>query len=617
MLEAPPKIRVLIPDEVRAGGELRAEIVLDCAREVEVEHVDVTLEGIETSTYGSGNGLRIRSLQLLRLEARPSGRRLLPKGRAAIPMHLAIPEETPASFRAEGVSIVYTLRVHVPTAAWREGDTTFVVRVLPPDTVPPETVPSIYATDPDGPRGQEAHVELSLLSTWARPGDVLRGAFALANVAHNRYSEVEVGLVGERLVNEGADWWGRHPHARHTIRMGAKEAREGEMIAFRVRLPDDIAPDYGPEPRPGGEPGLSALEWSFEIRVCPRAGTDLNLRVPFRVLPASSRPGDAPPAPPLPTVGTDPLHASWTSVGAPLGLRYDAQTLAARFGETDLVIGRDHPVKGAVHGVAEIRYPDLFLDLVVEPASVVRKVIGGGVRVGDAKWDRDHFVGARDEAQAAGMLRAILPALRDLDLQRLDDRSLVVTLKDAGERREPLARFASGVVRLTQAIEAVRVDLPPPTGLGSALADWRDLARTLNAPLETARMRIAGRLAGYGAEARLSFDADGRPLHTWLLLRPSAPIDDLRCLVWRSTDGPADEAIAARFDVATADLALAVCENALELRIEPEAMVLCLPAPLGVAAPDGRVMAGAEAMGRLESMAQIASLLRGDAGPYR
>ncbi len=53
------------------------------------------------------------------------------------------------------------------------------------------------------------------------------------------------------------------------------------------------------------------------------------------------------------------------------------------------------------------------------------------------------------------------------------------------------------------------------------------------------------------------------------------------------------------------------------MSVEPERLMVCLPAPLGVATKEGRLIAVAQAERRLERMAQLATLLRGNAGPYR
>ncbi len=270
--------------------------------------------------------------------------------------------------------------------------------------------------------------------------------------------------------------------------------------------------------------------------------------------------------------------------------------------------------------IAELTYPELFLDLTVEPASAARKMVGGGVLVGDREWDRDHYVLARDEAQSSQVLRRLLPALAGARLRRLGDHELVVELRDAGQSRARLKRFARGAVALARLMETTRQELPPPSGMHEVLEDWRALARTLGAPLETARMRVEGQLGAHPVEVRLAFDAEGRPLHTWLSVRPAAPFDASQCVTWSVASESAVDFVARQFRGSLGELATIVCDGAREVSIEPERMMVCLPAPLGLAhrdAGDGERIPVVSAERRLERMAQLTTLLRGNAGPYR
>ncbi len=558
LLKSRPKIRVQVPNEIRPGDTIHAVVLLDCRSEIEIEHAHVMLEGSESWTIGSGDDATTRRLSLVRLGARVSEKRVLPKGQTQLPIRIPLPPEVPPSFRGTSARIEYELRVHVSIAWWPDARAAFEIKVVPHPVPSPETVPGLYSSDPEGPRGREPHVELSLASTWTRAGDVVSGALALANVAHNRYSEIKVGLTGMEVLYDGGRLRTEREHVRYMIRIGAEQALDGAMIPFSFRLPAEVAAEYASQRRPDGSYGLSGLRWMFEITVGIRWGNDLRLQIPFSVLPASRRPGDAPARMAPPTVGSDRLRSLWQAVGTPLELQYEAQTLSGRFGETQLVIRRDHQGRDGVYLVAELSYPELFLDLVVEPATGVRKLMGGGVLVGDPPWDRDHYVVARDEEQAAAVLRLLLPALAGARLRRFDDRRLTLELRDSGQSRTRLSRFANAAVYLARAFEAVRVAIPAPTGMRDAVEDWRARARTMGAPLETARMRIAGTLGAHAVEVRLAFDTGGRPLHTWLSVSPSLPFDEMHRFRWSADDGPASAAIAARFRGAIGDLAAVV-----------------------------------------------------------
>lgn len=617
LLKSRPRIGLRIPNEIRPGLDFQAVVVLDCRRAVEVDHVDVVIEATESWSYGSGENASSRRTTLLRLGARLSEARTLPAGKTELPVRIPLSTEAPPSYRGTHVRIEYEARVHVAIDWWPDAHAAFELKVVPPVVESPPTEPGVYSSDPEGPRGGEPHVELSLASTWTRAGEIVSGAFALSNVGSNRYTDVRVGLRGVETLHHRTSAPLARDHVRYEIRLSAARAEEGEMIPFAFRLPADAMPEYASWPRPAGKSGISSLAWVFEIAVGVGWSGDMTLRIPFRVLPASSNAADAPIRLAPPTVGSDRLRGVWEEAGAAHGLRYEAQSLRGQFGETELVVRRDHMGQGGVHLVAALSHPDLGLDLIVEPASSVRKLVGGGVRTGDAAWDREHYAVARDDEQAAIFLRALLPALRGAHLRRLDDRGLTVQLRDSGQSRARLERFVEGAAHLARAIEALRGRMPPPTKLREVAEEWRALERTLGAPLETARMRVAGRMGMHPAEVRLDFDAAGEPLRTWLAVRLSVPLDASRQLRWSAEDGPAGDVIAPRFKGEVAERLAALAAEARELSLAHDHIALCLPAPLGLARADGQLVPVALAERRLERMAQLATLLRGEAGPYR
>jgi hypothetical protein len=613
LLKTRPKIRARVPNEIRPGDSFLATVLLDCRREVEVDFVDVVVEGTEGWRVGSGNHTVSRRLTLVRLGARLCGARTLPEGRTELSVRIPLPPDAPPSYRGQAAWIDYELQVHASVPWWPDRRAAFEIHVAPPERRSPATTTQVYSSDPQGPREREAHAELSLASTWTRAGDLVSGALALSNVRHNRYSEIAVGLRGVETLYDGGRRRSDRESMRYQIRLGAEQVGEGEMIPFRFRLPDDAMAELAWAPRPGGTAGLCSLQWELEVVVGIRWGSDLTLRVPFGVLPRSARPGDAPPRLAPPTVGSDRLRAIWAGVGEPHGLRYDAQSLVGRFGETTLAIRRDHMGRGGIFVVAELRYPKLHLELEVEPASSVQKMVGGGARIGDPSWDRDHYVLARDEAQVAEVLRAIVPALRNASLRRMDDEQLVVEVRDSGQSRARMERFAAAAVALARAFETVRRDLPPPPAMAPALEAWRALARRLNGALETARMRVEGRLGALGAEARIAFDGAGQPMTTWLSVRPPSPLDDEHRFHWVAADGAIEAAMGERFEGEARELLKIVGDGARELEIEPARLALCLPAPVGLPG----ALDAAQTERRLSRMARLVSILRGPTGPYR
>ncbi len=631
IIKSRPRVRVSVPNEIRPGDSFRALVLLDCRRPVRVESVHVRLEGQERWRIGSSDSSVSRQNTFIALGSQLCGARDLPKGRTELPLRIPLPANIPPTYRGSASTIEYTLSVHVEIDWWPDRRTSFDVFVAPAPVASPDADPQIYSSNPNGPSAREPHAEVSVASRWTRVNDVVSGALALSNVAHNRYSEVTVGLRGvETLYEPTGQRRTEREYMRYQIRLGAEQAREGEMIPFRFRLPPQAMADLPRAQRPDGTWALCSLAWQLEVKVGIRWGTDVVLRMPFSVLPASPRPGDAPSRLAPPTVGSDRLRTIWEGVGAEHGLRYESQTLYGQLGGTQLVIRRDLMGRAGVFVTAELTYEELHLDLEVEPATKLQKMVGGGATVGDPTWDRDHYVRARDEGQVEAVLRAIVPAMKNATLRQMDDRRLTIAIRDTGVNRRRMKAFVTASTELTRAFEAIRANLPPPPRLRDALPVWRDLARRLAGQLETSRMRVEGQLGTLAAEVRLAFDAGGAPLSTWLSVAPSTPIDaEYTLRVVASDDATAR--LEARFDGDLFELIKVISHGAQELAIEPDRVAVCVPHLLGVAA-DGRrrelreiawrksaspFMSAADAEQRLSRLAQLVTLLRGRAGPYR
>lgn len=626
MLKSRPRVRVRVPSEIRAGDEFRATVILECRRPVDVGTIRVVLQGHERWTMGAGDSSVTRRNDFLRLGASLCDPRELPEGRTELSVRIPLPESAPPSYHGTIARIEYTLDVHVPIPWWPDRRASFEIHVAPPQVARLPDEPKIFSSNPSGPVGDEAHAEISLANTWTRVGDIVDGAVALSNAPHHRYSHIQVGLRGVETLYEGKTKRGEREYMRYRIRLGAEEALDGEMIPFRFRLPDDAMAELPWTRRPGGKAGLSSVRWEFEIVVGIRWESDLILRMPFRVLPASKRPGDAPARIAPPSIGSDRLRAVWEMAGRPHGLRYQSQTLSGRFGGTTLTIRRDHLGRSGIFIIAELSYPGLHLDLEVEPASAVQKVVGGGAQVGHPSWDRDHYVRARDANQAAELLQAIVPSMTNAILRRMDDGHLIVGVRAPGQSAARMNRFVGATIQLVRAFEAVRVELPPPHRMRGAVDAWRKLAGRLGGTLETARMRIEGSLGALRVEVRLAFDDAGDPLSTWLSVEPPGEIDREHELRITGTTVDPFALLDARFDGEVRELLTIIARGAHEVAIERGRVAVCLPTLLGaegggelptIGGRGARALSPSIAEQRLSRLARLVALLRGHAGPYR
>ncbi|MBX3269821.1 MAG: hypothetical protein KF729_06150 [Sandaracinaceae bacterium] len=635
VLKSRPRVRVRVPTEIRPGDEFRATVVLDAKRPVDVERIDVRLDGVERWQMGSGNTSTGRTNPFLSLGARVAEARTIPAGHTELSVFIPLPADAPPTYRGAVSVIDYTLHVHVAIPWWADRRASFDVFVAPTEVPSPPSEPGVFSSDPSGPKGTEPHAEVSVASTWTRSGDIVNGAIALSNVAHHRYSEIRAGLRGLESIHDGGRPIHEREYLRYQIRLGAEQAGEGEMIPFRFRLPPEAMPDLAPAPRPNGQPALCSLAWQLEVVVGIRWGADLILRVPYRVLPASPRPADAPSRLAPPTVGSDRLREIWEAVGAQHGLRYDTQTLYGALGGTTLSIRRDLSGRAGVFLVAELSYPELQLGLDVAPATKLQQMVGGGAVVGDPSWDREHYVRARDEAQAAELLRVLVPAMRNAALRHMDDRRLVLEVRDAGSSRARMEAFVAAAAQLARAVEAARQAIPPPPAMRDALPVWRELATRLGATLEPARMRVEGQLGAMSVEVRTAFTGAGQPLATWLSVIPPSPLDAGHTLTVRGGDRAQDQ-LETRFAGETLELVKILAHGAYELAIEPGRVAVGLPYLLGVD-PAAPACAAARALPtirlvdappawpstavlaeqRLSRLAQLVAVLRGHVGPYR
>ncbi len=609
LLKRRPKIRLLASYGSYAGSELQATVRLDLQRDTEIEYVDATLRGIERWEQLRGNAMSERQRlvertdQLYELNLRLSGTRTLPAGRTELPVRIVVPPFTPGSVRGTYLHIHHTLTVRAAIDWWPDAKAEFEIPIAAPPQPSPETVPASFH-GPAGALGDGLHAELSLVSSWTRLGDYVRGAFALWNTHHaRRLRHVSIRL---RAVETRVDYEpDTIPTWTRVINVPGSLIREAEMYPFHLYVPPEWPADHAGSPRPYGR-GFTALSHQLELRAHVGDTTYVLLTVPYAVLPHAALRPDAPLRLAPPTIGSDRLHELWSTIAAQHGLHFDAFGLRGRFGEVELRIDRDVQ-HGAFVLVVAMRYPSLHLGLsiVAEKSFFARDV-----RIGDDAFDEAHTVRARDAYQASTFLGPLLPSFSGARVRYLDDENLALEVRGAGQTRASLERTVQAAVSLARLLDAARQVIVPPRALDSALPAWKDLARRLNATLETARMRIETEHAGIRIEVEVERDEDA--FHSMLLtVTPSHPFDEQQRFEWKKRDG--SSAIDARFSGELRELGRLVCKDASDLRIEPERIVLALPRVLGLHAE----FTSAAVAQRIERMVQFSNALRGQSGPYR
>jgi hypothetical protein len=443
-------------------------------------------------------------------------------------------------------------------------------------------------------------VEFSLSSKVVVPGGELAGEIALYNTAQNRYKLLVLSLVGyETRRSAQGRGLGTVEAARYSIRLPVEQHGEAEPIPFRMVLPAEVAPSQRTQ--------MFDVTWAFEITAKIAWASNLQASVPVVVLPKGSA---AKPRQRLaaPAVGSARMANLWGAVAREHGLEFDRneRAIVGSRGEVSIRIERAHRGSDGIFLTAELRFAPLGLDIDGGVVSGIRRVIGGGVTVGVEEWDKRHYLGGREPPQIAAFARALGDSLTGVALRDVDDEHMLIELRDAGQSRSALARFATRARELARDIQIARKRVPPPASMADAVDAWRRLAERLRAELDTCSMRIVGKLDGSAVEVATHWSPKGDALHTALSLHAQDGIGERQRLVW--AQGELREGSLEQLPRAAAARLETMWQHALSLTIASDRLVVWDPAP----EPDDRRL-----LARLDELVQLAAALRGQHGPYR
>jgi hypothetical protein len=428
----------------------------------------------------------------------------------------------------------HLLRVRLEVPGWFDARATRPIVVV--GTAPPPRVGIAvpFTSAGEGPLAHEAFVEGVLESDVVRPGGELRGRLALANSRARKYLELRASLiVGGRVLASDA--------------VSLRGLGDGDPMGFSLHIPADT------------EPANAFVKLFVDSR-----GTvdDLRLRIPVAIVSAVAAPERTATA-----FGADRRRSAWRAVAQRTGLDLVADELVGHEGGVSIRVG--YLVQaGAGRLEAALTWPDLGLGLVTRPERAV---------VGRDREQTDVFLGALVHA---GAPPSMLPR---------DDRGLVVRRAGGSRDEEALTAIVADALAFARALPAARAAIPVPTAFAAAEASWRALADALHAPLETATMRIAGRLEALPARVFTEWSA-GAAARTVVELAPRAMLGRAPVLT------PEAEGLRERL------------ASEGTLTIEAEALRLVLPAPW---------LDGESLLQRLRLMRQLYDLLRSGAGPYR
>ena len=596
-----PRLTLRAPSEVSAGESFTLWLEVRAKREVPIEHLDLRFAGVDHATVPGGqNGVRYESSVLART-ARILDEGTLLAGTQQHRVVIDLPEDAPPSYAGARAATQYVASARVSIPWWPDRTESWVIHVRRPPTELLAPLGVSYSSDPAGPRGTEPHVECSLADQRVVPGGVIEGSVALLNKAHNRYRAVRLVLVcREHCYDEQGRVLHQETALSFRSALPVESEVEGEAIPFRLKIPPNVPISHRSK--------LWKTEWLLEVTATVSLVRKLTIAIPLTVVPAGSkRVATERRAPP--TVGSERITRMWQAVADELGMQLEGDVLRARDGDADVAIRRDHRGAEGIFLVARVRHPSAGIGLDGGLASGFRRVVGGGVSLGDAQWDRDHYVAGRDPEQIRAYGAVLFPQLRAHRVADWSDDGVVIELRDAGTTRKPLAAFAASALSIARAIPEALEAIPPPAcfkRVPGAWASWRELAGVLDGRLDLGPMAVHGHVDGAPCAVITEWGTREAPAVTRFEVRTSQPIEEKH---FYSRSGDVVRGDPTRLPRDARALLDALAEGAEGLCIEEGRIVSWLPAPLD--SPDRA------APPRLRQMARVATLLRPQTGPFR
>ena len=362
----------------RIGEVLRGTIRLIVKRRVLIAGLTAEWVGQEEARFGSGEYTARTQYRSPTGKTAVLGRTTLEAGLHEYPITLPIPGNTSPSYSGRRCSTRHLVNIHLQIPWWLDRHAGFEIPVaLTQGAQKYPGEPMVFASRDGGPQAKKPYVEGSLAADVVAPGDVLRGAVALLNTAHNRYTRVGVALIGTETLNDHRRREQREAH-RLSVEIETPRPAEGASFPFALRLPETVAPSASAT--------LWSLHWSFEVVARVRLGRDESLSVPITIAPAHLR-SQAPLQLQAPQVGSARQRAIWEAVARTQGLEYSGSSMRTVVGEVDLDITRLHRGRGGWSLVARLSFASLRLEARIRQSSVTRGTFFGGMKLVEGTWD--------------------------------------------------------------------------------------------------------------------------------------------------------------------------------------------------------------------------------------
>jgi hypothetical protein len=548
------------PKDPRPGDTVQFEATLISRSETPVDAVQLRFRGMEeralktVSTGKSSMVVRGKHCHLDR-ELTVKGM-LLSKGeRKVIPFKVVLPAGVPPSWNSRLSKIDYLVEIRVDIPWWPDRTARFE---LPVGATPRRLLaqPELYSNAPEGPRGTELNLELSLESITASLGGLVRGAVAALNASHHRVSRLEVCAVVFDSPTGQSQFGPVEVFRTRAVVLAPESPEDGRSYPFEVRLPDHVSSSFaGP---------LVTVSWQLEARAVVSFERDVVLVTGLDICVRDGERGDVRVgAPRLAPLGSERRALVWAQVAQSTGLSNsaDVETMSGRFGEVALEVALELRAD-QLHAVATLEWPSLGLDLTVTERRWT-DAFKRDVSLQDGAFDARFAVRGREAEQVRELVDSELRGvLLGFERVALDDSGAQLASPGNGSTAEELEPFVRKAIHAATSVSRGLAVVPAPAALAAGREAWAAAAQKWAGQFFAGDFSIRhGAYRGATVELVTCFDETGAPVRT-----------SARMLLGKPAPAVLPAEAQRIFDSLAAECA--------GLRLAPDAIEAILPSPL-------------------------------------
>ncbi len=494
-------IELAVPESAELGGELEVTVRVKSSKARSIDRV--TLELFCEAAYLFGDNARSRRLFVDEraiegpFDLGPEPRRFVETFR--------LPAGTPPSHDAAAFSVRYVVRAKAEVPWWFDPHARAGLKVVAPPEPRPPPAPA-RATSANEPANLFA--ELSVDDRHAAPGDVVRGAFALGNVAGHRLDGATVSLVGSLAAGGLSATSGVE-----TVFRSITSAREGTVTEFSLQVPSGIATTTASE--------IAELAWRLDLRI---DGSSTEVTLPLHVGPYAIKSGGDEHAEAA-VVGAARWREGWAALATDR-LALHPKRLRLEGALAPGVRAQIEPRSSSL--AADLRWESWGIDLELTRRHLFHR---GGLDLSDDPLFKPFAISARCEEQvvdalAPSLLRALGP-FADIEI---GDAGAKLGVAGAAHDLDVLTAFVRALRELAREIAAADQRIRAPPAAGGCDDAWIRFAASTAGRVRLGRLAVMS--AGIdGAELDIETRFDGPlPSRTriTLVVDPTLPADAKR-----------------------------------------------------------------------------------------